>query len=146
MVKKVEINNSVLMTYVSDNINDVEFAVFLDSCISKWSKMKPECDTMDIIMQTICERYKITVDELIKGKKNTVPRSIMFYMIRKTLKDLSFETLGDIFERQKSYVYKSYDEAKFMIERHKKKDAISLVSTIKNNLKSQNLLPEEIEK
>ena len=130
--------------YVNHFIFDQEFNIYLSSCLNKWKDIKPQCLIMDVIMNTICDNYKINANDLIYGKKHGVPRSIMLYMIKTTLKNLSFETLSDIFEREKSFIFKSYAEAEFMVERHKKKDAILLVLTIKNNLKSKNLLTEEV--
>ncbi len=134
------------VTYINKNITDQEFVIYIDSCLKKWPDIKPECKIMDIVMDTICANYTITIDELIFGKKNMVPRSITLYMIKKSIKNLSFDTLGEMFGRQKSYVFKSYDDAKFMIERHKKKDVLLIVSDIKMNLKNADLLPEHFEK
>jgi chromosomal replication initiation ATPase DnaA len=130
---------------VNDHIDKPEFAYFLKSCLDKWAPVKLECDIMDAIMKFICDHYKITPEELIHGKKAAIPRSLMFYLMKRSLKKLSFETLGDIFKRQKSYVYKCFDDAKFMVQRHKRKDPIFVVTEVETLLKLERLVPEDFD-
>lgn len=95
-----------LMTVIKNNLNREDFRAYLISCVKKWEVVKTELEIIRDIVSSICKRWGISEEELVDGKNHTEARSLLYYVIKLELKNISYGEIAELFDRRKSYVHK----------------------------------------
>ena len=134
IVKKEDIIHSI-----QDNMHRDDFAAYMNFCVCKWKQLEAGQQVIDAIMDSVCKQWEISKQELLDSK-NSEPRAMMFYVIKKQTK-LSYTEIGDMFDKEKSWIYKLVNETAFMIEKHGKKSYIVKFESIQKDLSLKNIHP-----
>ncbi len=123
-------NKTAILNNVKSAIDKPAFRYYMASCLKVWNEtLGPETEIVDQVVESICGIYSLTIEELVNGKK-TEPRALLFYVIKKHVKTLSYEIIGDMFNRNKSYVFEKLTQIEFLVEKRKEKRLVSAIFEI----------------
>ncbi len=112
-------------------VTQPEFRYFLASCIDKWDEIQPEQRLINIIMESVCQTWDITPEQLLNDRKHVEPRSFFFFVIHKKV-NLSYETIGNMFDRVKGNVHSGAKNIEFMLENRQQKHLVEAFVAIES--------------
>lgn len=126
-------DQKTLLNTVEEYSKQPEFRYFLDSCINKWNQVRPEMELVDCIMESICQTWNISKEELISDRKYVEARNLFFYLIHKKV-NLSYQIIGDMFGRIKGNVHSGAKTIEYMLENRKKKNLVEAYNVVEKDL------------
>lgn len=128
-------NKEVIEEMIALYSKEAEFRFFINSCILKWDKVRPEMELIDCIIKSICNTWSISKQQLISDRKFVEPRSLLFYLVHKKV-NLPYEIIGDMFGRVKGNVHSNAKQAEFMIIQNKNKSLVAANEQVDKDLVS----------
>mgnify|MGYP000437975246 CR=1 FL=1 len=135
-----------IISSIQDNMHRDDFAAYMNFCVCKWKQLEAVQQVIDAIMDSVCKQWEISKKELLDSKYSE-PRAMMFYVIKKQTK-LSYTEIGDMFDKERSFIHKLVNDMTFMIEKHGRKNFIVKLESIQKDLSLKNIYPpsEEVKK
>jgi len=105
--KEIDVLKEELLAKIAGNYSSYDFILYLHHSIDKWNEIEKKNNTIDRIINSVCEKHKIEKEELIRSNNHIdyYIRGGVFYAI-KTRLNLSYNDISIIFKRNKSYVFK----------------------------------------
>ncbi len=116
-----------LTTYLHKNNSDKDLFEYLDKCISKYEDKKKDNarisevnkEQSKTILHILLSHLKITEPQLMNNRDYCNHKALLYYYTKKKLK-ISYEAVGDLFGKHKSYVYYSASRAEIIVKKSKK--------------------------
>ena len=135
-----------IISSIQDNMHRDDFAAYMNFCVCKWKQLEAVQQVIDAIMDSVCKQWEISKKELLDSKYSE-PRAMMFYVIKKQTK-LSYTEIGDMFDKERSFIHKLVNDMTFMIEKHGRKNFIVKLESIQKDLSLKNIYPpsDEVKK
>ena len=126
-------DENYINTRVAMGLPQAEFRFFMASCIQKWDEIQPEQRKINLIMESVCQTWEISPDQLLTNRKYVEARSFFFYVIHKKV-DLSYEIIGNMFDRVKGNVHSGAKNIQFMLEDRQRKHLVDAFKSVERAL------------
>lgn len=127
LIKKEDIISSI-----QENMHRDDFAAYMNFCICRWKQLEADQQFIDAIMDAVCKQWQISKQELLDSKYSE-PRAMMFYVIKKQTK-LSYTEIGNMFDKERSFIHKLVNDMTFMLEKLGRKSFVNKLESIKEDL------------
>ena len=137
--KTVVVKKEDIISSIQENMHRDDFAAYMNFCVSRWKQLEAGQQIIDAIMDSVCKQWEISRQELLLSKFSE-PRAMMFYVIKKQTK-LSYTEIGDMFDKERSFIHKLVNDMTFMIEKHGRKNFLVKLECIQKDLSLKNIHP-----